>query len=79
MTVYTLLLFMAILFTTEAGGSSGQYRMPSCGGMSETQACPLNYSPVCGTNGITYANECALCVQRLETKADILIVKDGPC
>lgn len=38
---------------------------PSCVGMSVTQACPLNYSPVCGSDGVTYPNECSLCVRRL--------------
>uniref|UniRef100_A0A8C1FLR7 Si:dkey-203a12.9 n=1 Tax=Cyprinus carpio carpio TaxID=630221 RepID=A0A8C1FLR7_CYPCA len=23
--------------------------------------CPMNYAPLCGTNGITYGNECMLC------------------
>ncbi|KAG9345447.1 hypothetical protein JZ751_008591 [Albula glossodonta] len=71
MAVKTLLLFMAILFTTETKDKSGMYRRPSCGDMTEAQACPLNYSPVCGSDGTTYANEL--------TKADILIVKEGPC
>lgn len=52
---------------------------PSCGGLSEIVACPMNLAPVCATDGNTYANECALCVQRLETRADILIVKEESC
>nr|XP_046262276.1 probable pancreatic secretory proteinase inhibitor isoform X1 [Scatophagus argus] len=56
-----------------------QHAVPSCVGMSVTQACPLNYSPVCGSDGVTYPNECSLCVQRLEKNADILIVSEGPC
>ncbi|XP_061690776.1 probable pancreatic secretory proteinase inhibitor isoform X1 [Syngnathoides biaculeatus] len=52
---------------------------PECSGTTLTRACPLNYSPVCGSDGVTYSNECALCVRRLEKKSDIVIVKDGPC
>uniref|UniRef100_A0A3Q0RVM0 Kazal-like domain-containing protein n=1 Tax=Amphilophus citrinellus TaxID=61819 RepID=A0A3Q0RVM0_AMPCI len=70
-----LLVSVAIFF---CAGKSGPYQ-PSCVGMSGIQACPLNYSPVCGSNGITYPNECFLCIYRLETNTDILIVKDGPC
>ncbi|KAI5087622.1 hypothetical protein C0J45_22111, partial [Silurus meridionalis] len=52
---------------------------PECSEMAEIMACPLNFSPVCGTDGNTYANECGLCVQRLNTKADIQIARDGGC
>uniref|UniRef100_A0A3Q2ZJ83 Kazal-like domain-containing protein n=1 Tax=Hippocampus comes TaxID=109280 RepID=A0A3Q2ZJ83_HIPCM len=52
---------------------------PQCSGTALTRACPLDYSPVCGSDGITYANECALCISQLEKKVDIVIVKDGPC
>ncbi|XP_043113943.1 probable pancreatic secretory proteinase inhibitor [Puntigrus tetrazona] len=62
-----------------AEDKSRLYRRPACGGLSFNQACPLNYSPVCGNDGITYVNECTLCVQRMHTNADILIVKDGSC
>ncbi|XP_036431651.1 probable pancreatic secretory proteinase inhibitor isoform X1 [Colossoma macropomum] len=63
----------------DAEDKSRLYRRPACGDMSLTHACPLNYSPVCGNDGITYPNECALCVHRLQTNTDILIVKEGSC
>ncbi|KAL7395518.1 hypothetical protein ABVT39_018472 [Epinephelus coioides] len=63
----------------DAEDKSRLYRRPSCEGMTANMACPLNYSPVCGSNGITYSNECSLCVFRLEKNADILIVAEGPC
>lgn len=37
---------------------------PSCPDMEQIVACPLNFAPVCGSDGDTYANECTLCVQR---------------
>uniref|UniRef100_A0A8B9K2Y0 Kazal-like domain-containing protein n=1 Tax=Astyanax mexicanus TaxID=7994 RepID=A0A8B9K2Y0_ASTMX len=54
-------------------------QQPACGDMSMNHACPLNYSPVCGNDGVTYPNECALCVHRLHTNSDVLIVKEGGC
>ncbi|XP_071390217.1 probable pancreatic secretory proteinase inhibitor [Centroberyx affinis] len=74
-----LLLCVAVYLSVAAEDKSRLYRRPSCSGMSVTQACPLNYSPVCGSDGVTYPNECALCVHRLETNADIMIVKEGRC
>uniref|UniRef100_A0A3Q3XC63 Kazal-like domain-containing protein n=1 Tax=Mola mola TaxID=94237 RepID=A0A3Q3XC63_MOLML len=51
---------------------------PSCHD-SDIVACPLNLAPVCGSDGNTHPNECTLCVERQQTKKDILIVKEGAC
>ncbi|NXU95348.1 ICHY inhibitor, partial [Xiphorhynchus elegans] len=52
---------------------------PVCEGMVDLQACPLLYLPICGTDGNTYANECQLCVEKMKTRQDIRILKDGEC
>ncbi|KAB5518624.1 hypothetical protein PHYPO_G00168130 [Pangasianodon hypophthalmus] len=74
-----LLFSVLILLATGSQGSSATYRKPRCSELAEIMACPLNLAPVCGTDGNTYANECGLCVQRLKTKTDILIARDGSC
>ncbi|XP_016130248.1 probable pancreatic secretory proteinase inhibitor [Sinocyclocheilus grahami] len=74
-----VLMSLVLILSVGAEDKSRLYRRPACGGLSVNQACPLNYSPVCGNDGITYVNECTLCVQRMHTNADILIVRDGRC
>ncbi|XP_048031970.1 ovomucoid-like [Megalobrama amblycephala] len=37
------------------------------------------YSPMCGSDGKTYGNECELCVAIRESGTEISIVKEGRC
>ncbi|XP_057706883.1 probable pancreatic secretory proteinase inhibitor isoform X2 [Corythoichthys intestinalis] len=75
-----LLICAAVALRADADNKSSFYRRPHCSGTTLSRACPLDYSPVCGSDGVTYPNECALCVRRLEEKKlDIVIMKDGPC
>uniref|UniRef100_A0A023EBG7 Putative salivary kazal 1 n=1 Tax=Aedes albopictus TaxID=7160 RepID=A0A023EBG7_AEDAL len=50
----------------------------------ETQAClcPLIIQPVCGSDNVTYSNECALnCAMTTSTGSKVALIKlhDGPC
>uniref|UniRef100_A0AAY5K977 Kazal-like domain-containing protein n=1 Tax=Esox lucius TaxID=8010 RepID=A0AAY5K977_ESOLU len=62
--VILLCVMLCVAFSAAEEEISGNYRNPSCGIMEEIMACPMNFAPVCGTDGNTYPNECALCVQR---------------
>ncbi|NWW53069.1 IOVO protein, partial [Pedionomus torquatus] len=38
-------------------------------GKTANVVCPRNYEPVCGTNGVTYPNECSLCKELFRNQA----------
>ncbi|XP_077061279.1 serine peptidase inhibitor, Kazal type 4 [Siphateles boraxobius] len=79
MSIGVLLFGLLVLIPSGAQGSSGSTRKPVCAEMAEILACPMNLAPVCGSDGNTYGNECLLCVERLRTKSEIVITRDGEC
>ena len=41
--------------------------------------CPLNYDPVCGSDGKTYAYACALATSKCYGLSELKIVYNGKC
>ena len=45
-----------------------------------TMACPKEYRPICGSDGVTYDSKCVLDAKNcVEEGADIEVAHDGSC
>lgn len=49
--------------------------VPSC----ECPSCPAEFEPVCGSDGISYGNECKLRLEACKHHREIRVLYDGPC
>ncbi|XP_075132538.1 serine protease inhibitor Kazal-type 1-like [Leptodactylus fuscus] len=73
------MILLCLLFgTAKSSSASDQGREPNCDESSRTR-CPRNYNPVCGSDQITYDNECLLCQEKLKRNIQIKITKNGKC
>ncbi|XP_054636057.1 serine protease inhibitor Kazal-type 1-like [Dunckerocampus dactyliophorus] len=79
MTGKILLLGLLLVCVAADIKNSGMPREPSCAGATKNMMCVMVYIPVCGSDGITYGNECVLCATIQASGRNILIAKDGAC
>uniref|UniRef100_UPI00398E7BA0 trypsin inhibitor ClTI-1-like n=1 Tax=Pristiophorus japonicus TaxID=55135 RepID=UPI00398E7BA0 len=74
-----LVVFAAVLAVQPIGAKyERSVKTPNCVEYS-APVCSRVRDPVCGTNGITFANECMLCLHNWEYNKDVKIVKNGDC
>ncbi|KAM4876118.1 serine protease inhibitor Kazal-type 1 [Thomomys bottae] len=72
-----LLSALALLSLCGNATADSLERKANCN--EENNGCPRIYQPVCGTDGITYSNECILCAENKNRHVAVRIQKSGPC
>ncbi|XP_043915613.1 serine protease inhibitor Kazal-type 1-like [Protopterus annectens] len=79
MSYFTLCLFITGLAITWAQSDIIYPRQADCSNYISGQDCPSEYNPVCASDGITYANECTLCLENSHRPDITEVTKEGPC
>ncbi|XP_023048004.1 serine protease inhibitor Kazal-type 2 isoform X2 [Piliocolobus tephrosceles] len=72
------LLLLAVTFAGPLFRRFSKYKTPFCA-RYRLPGCPRDFNPVCGTDMITYPNECTLCMKIRESGQNIKIIRRGPC
>ncbi|XP_072373707.1 PI-actitoxin-Avd5a-like [Scyliorhinus torazame] len=75
---FSAFALLSMFLFSEIVAITGQVE-PNCPSNEDLGRCTEEYDPVCGTDGVTYSNECKLCAARGETGENIQIEHKGAC